>query len=105
MRGIGLRTAADVSGLAFDRIFMITETDGRSLPDSSTNGPLRLPFPRWVASYGPDGSALVRLPTSRPRMRRQKWKPFTARIAPAASASGIAAFSPVTYNFAGSVGN
>lgn len=29
MRGIGLtHTLADVSGLAFDRIFMITETDG-----------------------------------------------------------------------------
>ena len=29
MRGIGLtHTLADVSGLAFDRIFMITEPDG-----------------------------------------------------------------------------
>ncbi|STG54175.1 putative 2Fe-2S iron-sulfur cluster binding protein [Escherichia coli] len=40
MRGIGLTHAlADVSGLAFDRIFMITELTVRLLPLAS--------FPRW----------------------------------------------------------
>lgn len=40
MRGIGLTHAlADISGLAFDRIFMVTEPDGTLLPPaSSTNG-------------------------------------------------------------------
>ena len=36
MRGMGLSHAyADSSGLAFDRIFMVTETDGTSLPPVS----------------------------------------------------------------------
>lgn len=36
MRGMGLTHAfADISGLAFDRLFMVTETDGPLLPLAS----------------------------------------------------------------------
>lgn len=91
MRGIGLTHAlADVSGLAFDRHFMITETDGtfitaRQFPQMVRFTPV--PVPDGLHLTAPDGSsALVRfcdfIPSPEPT---EVWgNHFTARVAPEA---------------------
>ena len=62
MRGIGLtHTLADVSGLAFDRIFMITEPDGTFI--TARQFPLMVRFTPSPVHDGlhltaPDGSSL-----------------------------------------------
>jgi uncharacterized protein YcbX len=45
MRGIGLHALADMSGLAFDRIFMVTEPTAPLLPPASFRKWCVLPFP------------------------------------------------------------
>ncbi|MDU6922891.1 YcbX family protein [Franconibacter helveticus] len=90
MRGIQLSHAlADVSGLAFDRIFMVTETDGtfitaRQHPQMVLFTPAMLHDGLWLTA--PDGSsATIRFadfaPTPSPT---EVWgNHFTALIAPA----------------------
>ena len=63
MRGIGLSHAyADISGLAFDRIFMVTETDGtfitaRQFPQMVKFIPA--PLHDGLHLTAPDGSSAV----------------------------------------------
>jgi uncharacterized protein YcbX len=94
MRGIGLSHAyADISGLAFDRIFMVTETDGTFITARQ--------FPQMVkfipAAHdglhltAPDGSsAMVRFSDfSIQQEPTEVWgNHFTALIAPDRSTSG-----------------
>ncbi|ADO49098.1 YcbX family protein [[Enterobacter] lignolyticus] len=89
MRGIGLTHAlADVSGLAFDRIFMVTETDGtfitaRQFPQMVRFTPV--PVHDGLHLTAPDGSsALVRFTDfTRPPEPTEVWgNHFTARVAP-----------------------
>lgn len=91
MRGIGLTHAlADVSGLAFDRIFMITEADGtfitaRQFPQMVRFTPS--PFHDGLHLTAPDGSsALVRFADFATQdAPTEVWgNHFTARIAPSA---------------------
>nr|WP_275405679.1 YcbX family protein [Citrobacter braakii] len=91
MRGIGLTHAlADVSGLALDRIFMITEPDGtfitaRQFPQMVRFTPS--PFHDGLHLTAPDGSsALVRFADFATQdAPTEVWgNHFTARIAPAA---------------------
>nr|WP_265096166.1 YcbX family protein [Citrobacter braakii] len=91
MRGIGLTHAlADVSGLALDRIFMITEPDGtfitaRQFPQMVRFTPS--PFHNGLHLTAPDGSsALVRFADFATQdAPTEVWgNHFTARIAPAA---------------------
>nr|WP_285892909.1 YcbX family protein [Citrobacter braakii] len=91
MRGIGLTHAlADVSGLALDRIFMITELDGtfitaRQFPQMVRFTPS--PFHDGLHLTAPDGSsALVRFADFATQdAPTEVWgNHFTARIAPAA---------------------
>ncbi len=91
MRGIGLTHAlADISGLAFDRIFMITEPDGtfitaRQYPDMVRFTPS--PVHDGLHLTAPDGSsALVRFADfAQPDEPTEVWgNHFTARIAPGA---------------------
>jgi uncharacterized protein YcbX len=49
MRGIGVSHAlADMSGLAFDRIFMVTEPDGTFITARQFPQMVRLPLPRFM---------------------------------------------------------
>ena len=87
MRGIGLtHTLADVSGLAFDRIFMITEPDGTFI--TARQFPLMVRFTPSPVHDGlhltaPDGSSA---PT-------EVWGThFTARIAPDAINKWLSGF-------------
>nr|WP_284070439.1 YcbX family protein [Citrobacter europaeus] len=99
MRGIGLTHAlADVSGLAFDRIFMITETDGtfitaRQFPQMVRFTPS--PFHDGLHLTAPDGSsALVRFADFATQdAPTEVWgNHFTARIAPAAINQWLSGF-------------
>ena len=90
MRGIGLTHAlADISGLAFDRIFMITEPDGtfitaRQFPQMVRFTPS--PFHDGLHLTAPDGgSALVRFADFAAQdAPTEVWgNHFTARVAPA----------------------
>ncbi len=82
MRGIGLTHAlADISGTAFDRIFMVTEPDGtfitaRQFPQMVRFTPS--PLHDGLHLTAPDGSsALVRFTDFTRRMRRPRsGKPF-----------------------------
>jgi len=89
MRGIGLtHVLADVSGLAFDRIFMVTETDGtfitaRQFPQMVRFTPV--PVHDGLHLTAPDGSsALVRFTDfTRPPEPTEVWgNHFTALVAP-----------------------
>ncbi len=89
MRGIGLTHAfADISGLAFDRIFMITEPDGTFI--TARQFPAMVRFTPAVLHDGlhltaPDGSsALVRFAdfTGQPSPTEVWGNHFTSRIAP-----------------------
>nr|WP_267908519.1 MULTISPECIES: YcbX family protein [Citrobacter] len=99
MRGIGLTHAlADVSGLAFDRIFMITEPDGtfitaRQFPQMVRFTPS--PFHDGLHLTAPDGSsALVRFADfALQDAPTEVWgNHFTARIAPAAINQWLSGF-------------
>ncbi|MDU3160491.1 MAG: MOSC domain-containing protein, partial [Hafnia alvei] len=99
MRGIGLTHAlADISGLAFDRIFMITEPDGtfitaRQFPQMVRFTPS--PFHDGLHLTAPDGSsALVRFADFAPQdAPTEVWgNHFTARIAPAAINQWLSGF-------------
>ncbi len=49
MRGIGVSHAlADMSGFAFDRIFMVTEPDGTFITHASSHKWFALPLPRFM---------------------------------------------------------
>lgn len=109
MRGIGLTHAlADISGLAFDRIFMITEPDGtfitaRQFPQMVRFTPS--PFHDGLHLAAPDGSsALVRFADFALQMHQQKYgETILPRVLrQRLSTSGLAAFSPVTCSYAGS---
>ena len=89
MRGIGLTHAfADISGLAFDRIFMITEPDGTFI--TARQFPAMVRFTPAVLHDGlhltaPDGSsALVRFAdfSGQPSPTEVWGNQFTSRIAP-----------------------
>lgn len=110
MRGIGLTHAlADISGLAFDRIFMITEPDGtfitaRQFPQMVRFTPS--PFHDGLHLTAPDGSsALVRFADFATQMRQLKYgETILPRVShQPLSTNGLAAFSPVTCSYAGSV--
>nr|WP_284143394.1 YcbX family protein [Citrobacter portucalensis] len=99
MRGIGLTHAlADISGLAFDRIFMITEPDGtfitaRQFPQMVRFTPS--PFHDGLHLAAPDGSsALVRFADfALQDAPTEVWgNHFTARIAPAAINQWLSGF-------------
>lgn len=99
MRGIGLTHAtADISGLAFDRIFMITEPDGtfitaRQFPQMVRFTPS--PFHDGLHLTAPDGSsALVRFADFAPQdAPTEVWgNHFTARVAPAAINQWLSGF-------------
>nr|WP_289711531.1 YcbX family protein [Citrobacter portucalensis] len=99
MRGIGLTHAlADISGLAFDRIFMITEPDGtfitaRQFPQMVRFTPS--PFHDGLHLTAPDGSsALVRFAdfASQDAPTEVWGNHFTARIAPAAINQWLSGF-------------
>nr|WP_272904437.1 YcbX family protein [Citrobacter portucalensis] len=99
MRGIGLTHAlADISGLAFDRIFMITEPDGtfitaRQFPQMVRFTPS--PFHDGLHLTAPDGSsALVRFADfALQDAPTEVWgNHFTARIAPAAINQWLSGF-------------
>lgn len=90
MRGLRLSHArANASGLSFDRIFMLTETDGtfitaRKYPEMVLFTPVMQQDGLWL--QGPDGSeASVRFADFRaPAAPTEVWgNHFTARIAPA----------------------
>ncbi|MGU0057466.1 hypothetical protein ACVXG7_28205 [Enterobacter hormaechei] len=50
MRGIGVTHAlADMSGFAFDRIFMVTEPDGTFIARISSRRWFALRLPRFIA--------------------------------------------------------
>ncbi|WP_241721889.1 YcbX family protein [Raoultella sp. HC6] len=89
MRGIGLTHAfADISGLAFDRLFMVTETDGtfitaRQFPQMVKFTPS--PLQDGVHLTAPDGSsAIVRFADFAPQGEpTEVWgNHFTALVAP-----------------------
>jgi uncharacterized protein YcbX/ferredoxin len=89
MRGIGLTHAfADISGMAFDRIFMITEPDGtfitaRQFPQMVRFTPA--PLHDGLHLTAPDGSsAIIRFADFAPQdAPTEVWgNHFTARIAP-----------------------
>ncbi len=99
MRGIGLTHAlADVSGLAFDRIFMLTEADGtfitaRQFPQMVRFTPS--PLHDGLHLTAPDGSsALVRFADFAPQdAPTEVWgNHFTARIAPDAINQWLSGF-------------
>ena len=99
MRGTGLTHAlADVSGLAFDRIFMITEPDGtfitaRQFPQMVRFTPS--PFHDGLHLTAPDGSsALVRFADFATQdAPTEVWgNHFTARIAPVAINQWLSSF-------------
>nr|WP_265095498.1 YcbX family protein [Citrobacter freundii] len=99
MRGIGLTHAlADISGLAFDRIFMITEPDGtfitaRQFPQMVRFTPS--PFHDGLHLTAPDGSsALVRFADFATQdAPTEVWgNHFTARIAPVAINQWLSSF-------------
>lgn len=88
MRGIGLTHAfADISGLAFDRAFMVTETDGtfitaRQFPQMVKFTPS--PLHDGIHLTAVDGSsAIVRFSDFQRRVRLPRYgNHFTALIAP-----------------------
>ncbi|SQI25829.1 Flavodoxin reductases (ferredoxin-NADPHreductases) family 1 [Salmonella enterica subsp. arizonae] len=99
MRGIGLTHAlADISGLAFDRIFMITEPDGtfitaRQFPQMVRFTPS--PLHDGLHLTAPDGSnALVRFTDFTPQdAPTEVWgNHFTARVAPTAINQWLSGF-------------
>ena len=94
MRGIGLTHAlADISGLAFDRIFMITEPDGTFIPQMVRFTPS--PFHDGLHLTAPDGSsALVRFADFATQdAPTEVWgNHFTARIAPVAINQWLSSF-------------
>ncbi|AGR58122.1 MAG TPA: MOSC domain-containing protein [Salmonella bongori] len=99
MRGIGLTHAlADVSGLAFDRIFMVTEPDGtfitaRQFPQMVRFTPS--PFHDGLHLTAPDSSsALVRFTDFTPQdVPTEVWgNHFTARVAPMAINQWLSGF-------------
>ncbi|WP_436856883.1 YcbX family protein [Citrobacter tructae] len=99
MRGIGLTHAlADVSGLAFDRIFMLTELDGtfitaRQFPQMVRFTPS--PFQDGLHLTAPDGSsAVVRFADFAAQdTPTEVWgNHFTARIAPDAINQWLSGF-------------
>ncbi|MDU5731308.1 MAG: YcbX family protein [Citrobacter freundii] len=102
MRGIGLTHAlADISGLAFDRIFMITEPDGtfitaRQFPQMVRFTPFTpSPFHDGLHLTAPDGSsALVRFADFATQdAPTEVWgNHFTARIAPVAINQWLSSF-------------
>jgi uncharacterized protein YcbX len=108
MRGMGLTHAfADISGLAFDRLFMVTETDGtfitaRQFPQMVKFIPA--PLHDGLHLTAPDGSsAVVRFSdfALRPEPTEVWGNHFTALIAPAGLTSGSAAFSTAMSSCAG----
>lgn len=99
MRGIGLTHAlADISGLAFDRIFMVTEPDGtfitaRQFPQMVRFTPS--PLHDGLHLTAPDGSsALVRFTDFTPQdAPTEVWgNHFTARVAPTAINQWLSGF-------------
>ncbi|WP_196406140.1 MOSC domain-containing protein, partial [Citrobacter amalonaticus] len=99
MRGIGLTHAlADVSGLAFDRIFMVTESDGtfitaRQFPQMVRFTPS--PLHDGLHLTAPDGSsALVRFADFAAQdAPTEVWgHHFTARVAPDAINQWLSGF-------------
>jgi len=99
MRGIGLTHAlADISGLAFDRIFMVTETDGTFI--TARQHPLLVRFIPSLLTDGlhltaPDGSsAVVRFNdfTAEDAPTEVWGNHFTARIAPEPVNSWLSSF-------------
>ncbi|MFW0764973.1 YcbX family protein [Trabulsiella odontotermitis] len=99
MRGIGLTHAfADISGMAFDRIFMITEQDGtfitaRQFPQMVRFTPA--PLHDGLHLTAPDGSsAIIRFADFAPQdAPTEVWgNHFTARIAPAAINQWLSGF-------------
>lgn len=99
MRGIGLSHAyADISGLAFDRIFMVTETDGtfitaRQFPQMVKFIPA--PLHDGLHLTAPDGSsAVVRFSDfSTQQEPTEVWgNHFTALIAPSAVNQWLSGF-------------
>lgn len=99
MRGIGLTHAfADISGMAFDRIFMVTEPDGtfitaRQFPQMVRFTPA--PLHDGLHLTAPDGSsALIRFADFAPQdAPTEVWgNHFTARIAPVAINQWLSGF-------------
>nr|WP_276540328.1 YcbX family protein [Citrobacter freundii] len=99
MRGIGLTHAlADISGLAFDRIFMITEPDGtfitaRQFPQMVRFTPS--PFHDGLHLTAPDGSSALVLfaDFATQDAPTEVWgNHFTARIAPVAINQWLSSF-------------
>lgn len=99
MRGIGVTHAlADISGMSFDRIFMVTEPDGtfitaRQFPQMVRFTPV--PMHDGLHLTAPDGStAVVRFVDFAPQSEpTQVWSAhFTARIAPEAINQWLSGF-------------
>lgn len=108
MRGMGLTHAfADISGLAFDRLFMVTETDGtfitaRQFPQMVKFIPA--PLHDGLHLTAPDGSsAVVRFNDFAPQAEpTEVWgNHFTALIAPAAVNQWLSGFSIAMSSCAG----
>ncbi|SUG48403.1 Flavodoxin reductases (ferredoxin-NADPHreductases) family 1 [Salmonella enterica subsp. arizonae] len=104
MRGIGLTHAlADISGLAFDRIFMITEPDGKFITARQFPQMVRFtpsPFHDGLHLTAPDGSnALVRFTDFTPQdAPTEVWgNHFTARVAPTAINQWLSGFFSPQY--------
>lgn len=108
MRGIGLTHAfADISGLAFDRLFMVTETDGtfitaRQFPQMVKFIPA--PLHDGLHLTAPDGSsAVVRFSDFATQAEpTEVWgNHFTPSSRPPPLTSGSAAFSSAMSSCAG----
>lgn len=103
MRGIGLTHAlADISGLAFDRIFMLTDTDGTFI--TARQYPQLVRFSPSLLADGlhltaPDGSsAVVRFADFAPQSApTEVWgNHFTAQVAPETINNWLSVFFPHT---------
>ncbi|HFZ8995276.1 TPA: YcbX family protein [Citrobacter freundii] len=99
MRGIGLtHTLADISGLAFDRIFMVTEPDGTFITARQFPQMVRFipaPLSDGLHLTAPDGrSARVRFSdfTSQEEPTEVWGNHFTARVAPQAINQWLSGF-------------
>ena len=108
MRGMGLTHAfADISGPAFDRLFMVTETDGtfitaRQFPQMVKFIPA--PLHDGLHLTAPDGSsAVVRFSDFATQAEpTEVWgNHFTALIAPAAVNQWLSGFSSAMSSCAG----
>ena len=107
MRGLQLSHAQVLeSGLAFDRIFMVTEADGtfitaRQFPEMVRFTPALLPDGLFITA--PDGSRLIRFSdfSAQPAPTEVWGNQFTARIAPDTINQWLSGFSRARCSCAG----